>query len=58
LPTAASANAGSEAVSAKPIVIAYIPEHVQQRVPGHQHQHKPQATYSTDEVLSEKEGLD
>ncbi len=43
-PTAASAKAGSEAVSAKPIVIAYLPAYVQQRVPGHQHQHKLQAT--------------
>jgi hypothetical protein len=37
LPAAASANAAGEAVSTKPIVIAYIPEHLQQRIPGHQH---------------------
>ena len=39
-PAAASANTKGEAVSTKPIVIAYIPEHLQHRVPGHQHKHQ------------------
>jgi hypothetical protein len=40
LPAGASANTGSEVVSAKRIVIAYIPEHLQLRVPGHLHEHQ------------------
>jgi hypothetical protein len=39
-PTASGANMESEAASAEPIVIAYIPEHLQDRVPGHQHAHQ------------------
>ena len=35
LPTGVSANTGSDAVSTKPIVIAYIPEHLKHRMPGH-----------------------
>ena len=39
-PAAASANTESEAVSAKPIVIAYIPEYLQLRVPRQLHEHQ------------------
>ena len=38
LPAAASANAERDTASSKPIVIAYIPEYLQHRVPGHQHE--------------------
>jgi hypothetical protein len=44
LPARASANTGSEAASAKRIVIAYIPEHLQLRVPGPQHQYQSSPT--------------
>ena len=44
LPTGASANTGSEAASAKPIVIAYIPEHLQLRVPWQTDEHRTSPT--------------
>jgi hypothetical protein len=34
LPTGASANTEGEAASPEPIVIAYIPEHLERRIPG------------------------
>ena len=45
-PVAASANVEGEAKPAEPIVIAYIPEHLQHRVPGHQHKHQASAPSS------------
>jgi hypothetical protein len=44
LPAGASANSGSEAASPKRILIAYIPEHLQLRVPGPQHQYRSSPT--------------
>jgi hypothetical protein len=44
LPAGASANTGSEVASPEPIVIAYIPEHLQQRIPDHQHRSQSSPT--------------
>jgi hypothetical protein len=54
-PVAASANVEGEAESADRIVIAYIPEHLQHRVPGHQHKHQA-APKSPSEGASELTG--
>jgi hypothetical protein len=55
-PAAASANTEGEAMSPEPIVIAYIPEHLQHRVPGHQHKHQA-APKSPSEGASAESGL-
>jgi hypothetical protein len=47
----------SEAVSTKPIVIAYIPEHLQHRVPGHQHKYQASAPTSEGMVQTDWEEL-
>ena len=44
LPAGASANSGSEVASAKRIVIAYLPERLQLRVPGSQRQYQNSPT--------------
>ena len=56
-PAAASADVASEAVSTKPVVIAYIPEHLQHRVPGHQHEHQASAPTSEGMVQTDWEEL-
>jgi hypothetical protein len=43
LPSGASANTGDEAASTKRIFIAYIPQHLQKRIPGHQITHQAPA---------------
>jgi hypothetical protein len=56
-PAEASANTEGEAMSPEPIVIAYIPEHLQHRVPGHQHDVDPVSAQPVSVEPPTSEGL-
>jgi hypothetical protein len=53
LPASASANTEGEAASAGPIVIGYIPQHLQQRVPGRQYKHQASEPLPRESALHE-----